>query len=72
MVQRKQGKKALNVMIPADLHDMYAKLCIDLGITKTEGIVEYFQYLKKTYYKHRQVLDEKSDADFKLDARKSK
>lgn len=66
-MNKKAGKRALNMDIPADLFDMYAKLCIDEGITKTEGIVRYLRYLQKQYYKHRRVLDEDSKPDFKLD-----
>ncbi len=66
------GKRALNVDVPADLYNMFAKLCIDLEITKTEAITKYLKYLQKQYYKQRQVLDEDSKPDFKLDDRKSK
>jgi hypothetical protein len=70
MPRQKLGKKSLNLDVPADLHDMYSKLCIDLGITKTDGIVQYLRYLQKQHYKHRQVLNDTSPPDFKLDAGK--
>lgn len=66
------GKKALNLDIPVDLYTMYAKLCVDLDITKTEGIIQYLRYLQAQYYKHRQVLNEDSRPDFKLDTGKPK
>jgi hypothetical protein len=69
---KRTGKKSLSLDIPVDLFNMYAKLCIDLGITKTEGITQYFQYLQAIYHRQRDILNEKSDASFKLDARKSK
>jgi len=69
-MKRNTGKKALNLNVPADLYDMYAKLCIDLGISKTEGIIQYFRYLRAQYYKKRNALDEESESDFKLDAGK--
>ena len=61
------GKKTLNVDIPLDLFTMYSKLCVDLGITKTQGIIQYFRYLKKQYHHHRQVLNEKSKSEFRID-----
>lgn len=72
MTSKKLGKKAMNLDLPADLYDMYAKLCIDLGITKTEGIIKYMRYLQAQYYKHRQALDEDSKPDFRLDGGKPK
>lgn len=66
-VNKRLGKRSINLDVPADLYDMYAKLCIDLGITKTEGIVRYMRYLQKQHYKHRRVLDEESPQSFKLD-----
>lgn len=65
-----QGKKALNIDLPVDLYNMFAKLCIDLGITKTEGIVQYLRYLQAQQYKARKPLNEQSKQDFKLDSRK--
>ena len=61
-----KGKKTLNVDIPSDLFNMYSKLCIDLEITKTEGLIRYFKYLSKMYYKRRRAINEKSEPDFKL------
>jgi hypothetical protein len=63
---KKTGKKTLSVELPVDLYDMYAKLCIDLNLTKTEGIYRYLQYLQKKYYKHRQAINADSDDDFSL------
>lgn len=64
---KKVGKRSLNVDVPADLYDMFGKLCIDLGINKTAAIVEYLKYLKKTHYKQRETLNDKSIAAFRLD-----
>lgn len=64
------GKRALNLDIPIELYNMYAKLCIDLGITKTDGIIQYLQYLHAQYYKNRRALNEHSQSDFQLDDRK--
>lgn len=34
-------KKRLNLLLPASLLKTHAKLCIDLGITQTQGIIQY-------------------------------
>lgn len=34
-------KKRLNLMLPAPLLKNYAKTCIDLGITQTQGITQF-------------------------------
>jgi hypothetical protein len=64
-----KGKKTLHVDIPVDLFNMYTKLCVDLEITKTEGLIRYFKYLQKQYYKRRRAINEKSEPDFKLHER---
>lgn len=62
----KEGVKALNIRIPAKLYDMYAKLCIDEGITKTEGIIRYFEYLAKMHNWNRRALNEQSKQNFSI------
>lgn len=62
MKKAKPAKKQLHMMIPTELYDMYAKLCIDWGITKTEGIIRYFKYLEKTKWKR-----EKNDDTISMD-----
>ena len=69
---KNQGKRALCLDIPIELYNMFAKLCIELGISKTEGVTRYFQYLQKRHHMQRKALDEQSDSDFKLDERKPK
>lgn len=69
MINKARYKKALNVDLPADLYDMYAKMCIDLNISKTEGIVQYFKYLQKQNYRQRRTLNETTESDFTLDDR---
>lgn len=34
-------KKRLNLILPTHLLKTYAKLCIDLGITQTQGITQF-------------------------------
>ena len=69
-MKKKPVKKRLNVEVSIDLHDMLKKLCVDTGLTATEIIVQYLEYLQKKHYKQRQVLDESSTTEFKLDERK--
>lgn len=66
------GKKSINMDIPADLYDMLRKLCVDTGLTATSIVVQYLEYLQKQHYKRRQVLNEHSESDFKLDEGKSR
>lgn len=70
-MEKRPGKHSLNIDIPVELYTMYAKLCVDLGITKTEGIVQYLKYLKAQGIRERRlrVLHGKSKGDFKLDGR---
>ena len=70
-MNNKLGKKSLHVQVPADLHDVLGKLCIDTGLSATAIITQYLQYLQAQHYKKREPLHEKSTADFKLDARHS-
>lgn len=70
MLEKKKGKKVLNVHIPADLYDTYAKVCIDLGISKTEGIVQYFRFLKSHQAQRRRIEAlhaHRKDTKFKLE-----
>lgn len=46
--KKKPPTKRLNVNVPTELYDMYAKLCIDWNVSLTEGIIRYFKYLEKT------------------------
>lgn len=64
------GKKILYASIDAELFNMYSKLCIDMGITKTDGLIQYFKYLKKQHHNQREGLNERTKSDFRLDARK--
>lgn len=40
-------KKRLNLMLPAPLLKVYAKLCIDLGINQTQGITQFLLCVQK-------------------------
>lgn len=61
-------KKSLNLEIPVDLYNMFAKTCIDYGITKTEGIIRYFKYLQHQQRRKKEILDEGTATDtFTLD-----
>lgn len=66
---RRPGITQLNVDIPTQLYIMYSKLCIDLGISKAEGIIRYLEYLQKQSHRSRKnkALHEGSDETFKLD-----
>ncbi len=63
------GKKSLHVQVPAALHDTLARLCIDTGLSATAIITQYLQYLQSKHHKKREVINEKSNTDFTLDAR---
>lgn len=67
-----QGKKSLHVQVPADLHDVLGRLCIDTGLSATAIITQYLQYLQSKHYKKREVLNGQSNSDFKLDASSTK
>jgi hypothetical protein len=62
-------KKVINIHIPTELHDAFAKLCVDYGITKTEAILRYMRYLKAQHISKRRLVDEHSRSHFKLDQR---
>lgn len=68
-MKKTQGKKSLHVQVPADLHDMLGRLCIDTGLSATAIITQYLQYLQSKHYRKREPINEKSDSDFKLDAK---
>lgn len=70
-MNKKQGVKALYIRIPADLHEMLAKLAIDTGLSSQEIIVRYLKYLKKFHAKKREPLNDKRKGDFSLDAGES-
>lgn len=57
MKPKKKPTKRLNVDIPVELYDMYAKLCIDWNISLTAGIIKYFKYLEKTKWKRESTDD---------------
>jgi hypothetical protein len=44
---KKVGKRALNMLLPSDLYISFSKLCIDLGISKTEGIIRCLKRVEK-------------------------
>lgn len=62
----KEAQRVLNVEIPADLWQMFSKLCIDEEVSKKEAIVQYFKYLKAKNNKSRRLLNETSEDNFKL------
>lgn len=57
-------KKALNLMIPAELHDSFSKLCVGWGITKTEAIAQYIKYLRSLERHQRKPLHAKAPLTF--------
>lgn len=64
---RPDGTKQLHVYIPNELHDMLRRLSIQTGISATQIIVRYLEYLKSHHYKKRTPLDEQCDEVFKLE-----
>lgn len=62
----KEKKRAMNVELPADLWQMFSKLCIDSQVSKTEAIIQYLKYLKAQNNKCRRLLNEGSEDNFKL------
>lgn len=66
---KSMGKKSVHVQVRADLHDTLRRLCIDTGLSATEIVTQYLQYLHVQHYKKREPLNAKSHSDFKLDAR---
>lgn len=64
-----KANKQLCVKIDPDLYNDFAKICIDLSVSKTEAIVKYMQYLRNTSKYNRRLLDVYSKKDtFKLEA----
>jgi hypothetical protein len=63
----KPGNKRVSLDVPEKLYALYCKLCLDLGITRTEGLIRYFKYLSTYHHKQRKALDEKSNTNFRLD-----
>ena len=61
MRRKEVQKKMVNMRLRADLYDMLKKLAIDLHITSTDVIVQYLEYLQKSRYKHRLVLNENTE-----------
>ena len=66
---KEEGKKCLSVNIPEDLYYMFAKVCVNLHITKTEGITRYLRYLKRRIGKGKckKVSYEDIESQFNLD-----
>lgn len=60
------GKKRITVDVPSELYDMFAKLCIDNSITKTEGLVRYLKFLKEKNYHCRNLVNENTNSNFDL------
>lgn len=67
-MKKSQGKKSIHVQVPVDLHDTLGRVSIDTGLSATAIITQYLQYLQAKHYKKREILNERSDTDFKLDA----
>lgn len=65
-----KGKRTISADVDVDLYNSFAKACIDAGVSKTEALVRYIRYLQKQPSRGRKLLDEHSESDFKLDARK--
>lgn len=40
-------RRALNLLIPSNLYVFFAKMCIDLGITKTEGMIRCLEKVRE-------------------------
>ena len=69
MKKTNEGSKSINVRVPASLHVLAKKICLDYGISITDLIVHYLKYLQKKTKSERQLLDAKSKAtDFTFDA----
>lgn len=64
-----RGKKALNIDLPIELHDILKKVAIENGLTVTAVIVQYIQYLRQKRYNQRKALNGKSKANFTLDGK---
>lgn len=68
MNEKNKGTKAMNIVIPIELHTMLKKISADTGFSIVQIIVKYLKYLRKYKYKLNKVVDEKSKYEFKLDA----
>jgi len=68
MATNKKGQKSLNLAVQTEDYNFFAKLCIDTGITKTEGLTRYIRYLQRLPSKQRWLLDETSPKSFTMDA----
>lgn len=72
MAGKHLGKRSITVDIPLGLFNMYAKLCVDAGISKTEGILRYLEYLASRQQRQRELVNELSNTTFVLDEGKPK
>jgi hypothetical protein len=66
------GKRSITVDVPIGLFNMYAKLCVDAGISKTEGFLRYLEYLASRHQRQRELVNELSNTTFILDEGKPK
>lgn len=67
-MKKSQGKKSIHVQVPAELHDVLGRLCIDTGLSATAIVTQYLQYLQSKHYKKREALNASSNTNFSLDA----
>lgn len=68
-MKKKEPTRSINIRVPVDLYETYSKTCIDYGISRTEGIVQYLLYLKKQVGRKKELLHERAHETFKLAAR---
>ncbi len=61
MRERNLERKAVYMRLRIDLYDMLRKLAVDLGVTSTDVITQYLEFLQKSQYKHRLVLNENTE-----------
>lgn len=67
---QKKPRVQFNIRVREDLFIMFCKLCLDYGISRAEGIEQYFKYLNKHFGSKRKLLDDKTkDATFTLEPR---
>ena len=59
--------RRMHFLVPEREANIYEKLCIDYGITMTEGFVMYARWLTRKDHRARRLLNEKSDTNIKLD-----
>jgi hypothetical protein len=64
-----KGYKAVNVRIPEGLHTFLRKLTISSGLSATEIIRQYLEYLRKESYRNRVLLNADSKEGFKLEVK---